>query len=76
MTKADYDDYDFIIGMDRHNIYNINKIIGSDPQKKVHMMLEYTGSDRDVADPWYTGDFEATFQDISEGCNALLEEIL
>lgn len=84
MTKADYDYFDLLIGMDSNNIRNINRIIGSDSKNKVHKMMEYTDSKvhdntifsmtiKDVADPWYTGDFEATYQDISTGCQGLLE---
>lgn len=76
MTKADYDKYDYIIGMDTWNMKNINRIVKSDPQGKVYKLLTFAGRSDDVADPWYTGDFEVTYRDITEGCNALLEEIL
>ena len=72
MTAADYDRYDLIIIMDRNNRRNIMRIIGSDPDNKVHMLMDYTDRPHDVADPWYTGDFELTYKDISEGCAALL----
>ena len=75
MTAADYDRYDYIIIMDRNNARNIRRIIGSDPQNKVRLLMEYAGSSRDVADPWYTGDFEATWRDVTEGCQALLDHI-
>lgn len=76
ITKSDYDKYDYIIGMDTWNIKNINRIIKSDPQGKVRKLLTFAGRSDDVADPWYTGDFEATYRDVTKGCKALLEEIL
>ena len=76
MTAADYDRYDYIPIMDRNNQRNIMRIIGSDPENKVRLLMEYAGSSRDVADPWYTGDFAATWDDITVGCRALLEHII
>ena len=75
MTAADYDRYDHIVIMDRNNKRNIMRIIGCDPEGKVRLLMEYTGRTRDVADPWYTGDFEQTWQDITEGCRALLNAL-
>ena len=75
MTAADYDRYDYIPIMDRNNQRNIMRIIGSDPENKVRLLMEYAGSSRDVADPWYTGDFAATWDDVTKGCKALLENI-
>ena len=75
MTAADYDRYDLIVIMDANNRRNIMRIIGSDPDNKVRRLLDCTDRPRDVADPWYTGDFEQTWQDVSEGCSALLKEI-
>ena len=75
MTAADYDRYDYIPIMDKNNERNILRIIGSDPKHKVRRLMEYAGQSRDVADPWYTGDFEATWQDVTEGCQALLRYI-
>ena len=72
VTAADYDRFDRIICMDSSNLRWLRRIIPDDPQKKVHLMMSYTGSGRDVADPWYTGDFERTFQDILAGCEAML----
>ena len=69
MTKRDYADYDLLIGMDRANIRNMNRICGGDPDNKIRMLL-----DREVADPWYTGNFDATWNDVVEGCTALLGE--
>ena len=76
MTKQDYKEYDYIIGMDAWNIRNIMRIIGSDPEKKVSMLLDF--SDRpgtEIADPWYTGNFDATYDDVLEGCTGLLEHL-
>lgn len=75
ITAADYDRYDCIVIMDSNNRRNIMRIIGSDPEDKVRRLLDCTDRPRDVADPWYTGDFEQTWQDVSEGCSALLKEI-
>ena len=75
MTAADYRYYDYIPIMDRNNRRNIMRIIGSDPEHKVRLLMEYAGSTRDVADPWYTGDFETTWRDVTEGCQALLRSI-
>lgn len=72
LTRADYDRFDLIIGMDDRNIRNMMRICGGDPDNKIHMLMEYTGSHREVADPWYTGDFEATWRDVQAGCQALL----
>lgn len=75
MTKSDYGKYDYIIGMDSANIRNIIRIAGGDPDEKVFKLLSFAGSNRDVADPWYTGDFEATYTDVLAGCRGLMEEI-
>lgn len=72
MTKRDYAHYDYLIGMDTWNIRNMNRICGSDPQGKIVKLLDLTARPGDVADPWYTGDFEATYRDVVEGCEALL----
>ena len=76
MTKADYDRYDYIIGMDIWNMRNIMRIFRKDPEQKVHKLLEFANSDEDIDDPWYTGDFEATYQDVLRGCEGLLNAIL
>ena len=70
MTRADYQRYDLLIGMDSANIRNMTRIAGGDPEGKIRPLLY----DKDVADPWYTGNFEATWQDVLRGCQALLEE--
>lgn len=75
MTRADYAYYDIIIGMDSYNIRNMQRIVGGDPEYKMHMLLEYTGSNESVADPWYTGNFDATWRDCLAGCRALLETL-
>jgi len=72
VTRADYDRFDRIIVMDASNLRWIRRIIPDDPEGKIHMMMSYTGVGRDVADPWYTGDFEETFQDLLEACEAML----
>lgn len=76
VTAADYDHYDRIILMDQNNLRNIRRIIPSDPEGKICLLMSLVGKDRDVADPWYTGDFEATYRDVLEGCKKLLEILL
>ena len=76
LTRADYDNYDYLIGMDNWNIRNIMRIIGDDPENKVHKLLEFADSTAEIDDPWYTGDFETTYQDVLRGCEGLLAEIL
>ncbi len=71
LTREDYDKYDLFVCMDSYNLVNILKIFGADSAGKIHLMLEYVGSNRDVADPWYTGDFDKTYDDIKSGCDAL-----
>ena len=75
LKKSDYGKYDYLIGMDEWNIRNMLRMLGGDPEGKVYKLLSFTGSGRDVADPWYTGDFEATYQDITAGCEALLRQL-
>ena len=72
MTREDYDRFDRIYCMDSSNLRLIKRIIPEDREGKIHLLMSYTGTGRDVADPWYTGDFETTFQDILEGCEAML----
>ena len=74
ITKSDYQEYDLLIGMDRANIRTMKNCWGGDPDGKVRMLLSYCGLDREVADPWYTGDFDATLQDVLSGCRRILEE--
>lgn len=73
VTAADYGRFDRIICMDEPNLRLIKRIIPSDPEGKIHLLMSYTGRHRDVADPWYTGDFEETFQDCLAGCEAMLD---
>ena len=75
LTRADYDRYDYLIAMDSANIRNMNRILGSDPEGKISKLLSFAGSDRDISDPWYTGDFDATYRDVLEGCEALLKKL-
>jgi len=75
MTRKDYQDYDLLIGMERFNIRNMQRICGGDPDGKMHLLLEYAGRSGDIADPYYSGDFDATYRDIVVGCSALLEAI-
>jgi protein-tyrosine phosphatase len=72
VTRTDYDHFDRLICMDASNLRWLHWIIPEDPKGKIHLMMSYTGVGRDVADPWYTGDFEAAFQDILAGCEAML----
>lgn len=76
MEKQDYGKYDYILGMDKYNISNMLRILGGDPDGKVRRLMDFTSRPRDVADPWYTGDFDATYDDIMEGCEALLSYII
>ena len=76
ITRADYDRFDLIICMDRMNLRWLKYIIPNDPDNKVRLMMSYAGQDRDVADPWYTGDFETTYRDINLATDALLNELI
>lgn len=72
LRKEDYDNFDLIIGMDAENMRDMGRLFGNDPAGKVYKMLEFAGIDRDVADPWYTGNFDATYDDVHAGCIGLL----
>ena len=76
MKREDYRTFDYLIGMDSWNIRNMERIAGGDTGHKIFKLMEFTGSKRDVADPWYTGDFETTWEDVTAGCNGLLDYIL
>ena len=76
VTKEDYEYYDLLIIMDDENLWGLRRIIREDPADKIHMLLEYTGENRDVADPWYTGDFDTTYADVARGCRALLDTLI
>ncbi len=73
VTKADYAEYDYLIGMDHWNLKNMLRILKSDPEDKVKLLLDYSDDPRDIADPWYTGGFDVTYSDVVEGCEAFLE---
>ena len=73
LTRADYEKYDFFIGMDSANIRNMHRILGGDPQGKIRKLMDYTARGGDVADPWYTRDFVATYRDVTDGCLGLLK---
>ena len=75
ITKADYENYDFIVAMDMENMRDLDRLSGGDPQKKLHRLMEFAGENRDVADPWYTGDFDTTYMDVLKGCKALLKSL-
>lgn len=75
ITRADYDRFDLLIGMDSHNLYNMNRICGGDPEGKIHALMDYTAHPGEVADPWYTGNFEATWQDVLLGCKGILKAL-
>lgn len=72
LTKRDYEEYDYLVGMDTANIRNMHAIVGGDPKGRIYKLLTFAGSGRDVADPWYTGDFDATYRDVLAGCEGLL----
>ncbi len=75
LTNGDYDRYDLLIGMDQENLWNIHRICGGDFDGKIHLLMDFTDRPGDVADPWYTGDFEAAWRDVLEGCKGLLERL-
>ena len=72
MTKQDYEEYDYIIGMEYQNLRNMQRMIGEDSENKIHKLLDFSDNPRDIADPWYTGKFDRTYDDIVEGCEGLL----
>lgn len=75
LTQEDYDKFDYILGMENSNIRNINRIVGEDSQNKVYRLLDFSKNPRDIADPWYTGNFDKTYQDVLEGCENFLQYI-
>ncbi len=75
MTKQDYAYYDLLIGMDHANLRNMRRIFGGDPDGKLHLLLDYTNRPGEVADPWYTDDFQSTWEDVTEGCQGLLKAL-
>lgn len=76
MTKADYEYYDYLIGMDTANIRNMNRIAGGDPEGKIYKLPSFAGLSKDIADPWYTGNFDETYNDVLEGCDAFLDYLM
>ena len=72
MTRQDYAYYDYVIAMDHYNLHNLKRMFGEDTEHKISLLMDYTHRPGDVADPWYTGDFEATWVDVLEGCKGLL----
>lgn len=75
MIQRDYEQFDYLIGMDDANLTNMRRIIGGDSMQKMQKLLQFAGSDESIADPWYTGDFDETYQDIVKGCTALLQQV-
>lgn len=75
INRHDYDYYDYIVAMDRNNVRNLRNMFNNDPQNKISLLMDYTSRPADVADPWYTGDFETTWDDVLEGCQELLSFI-
>ena len=75
LRLEDYEKYDYLIAMDRNNLRNIQRIIGEDPAGKVRLLLEFAGEYRDIADPWYTGNFDQTYEDVVKGCEGLLSRL-
>lgn len=75
LKKSDYDKYDYIIGMDSWNMRNMKRMLPEDRDNKLHLLLDFSANPRDIADPWYTGDFDTTYDDILEGCTALMNKI-
>ncbi len=76
LTRRDYQRYDYLLGMEQRNLSGMLRILGSDPAGKVHRLLDFTDRPRDIADPWYTGDFDRTYDDVVEGCRGLLAHLL
>ena len=75
IQRADYDAFDYIIAMDEENMRDLHRLTGGDPQGKCHLLLTFAGEEREVADPWYTGNFEVTYRDVDKGCHALLKQL-
>ena len=75
MTVKDYEYYDYLIGMDEWNIRNMKRIVGEDSEEKIHLLLEFLDEPRAIADPWYTGNFDETYDDVVEGCEAFLKHL-
>ena len=76
MKASDYEEYDYLIGMDSANLRNMRRIVGGDSEKKMFLLLEFAGEKGDIADPWYTGNFEDTYREVRRGCEGLLGHLL
>ena len=76
LKKSDYNEYDYLIGMEHANIRNMMRILGGDPEGKVSRLLDFSAEPRDIADPWYTGNYKLTYEQIEEGCQTLLDKLL
>ena len=76
MTAQDYKEYDYLIGMDSANIRNMTRIAGGDPEGKIYKLTAFAGRSGDIADPWYTGDFDETYDDVMAGCQGLLQYLM
>ena len=75
LDRSDYDAYDYLIGMDEENMRDMLRLFGGDPNGKIYKLLRFADEDRDVADPWYTGNFDETYEDVVKGCKGLLEAV-
>ena len=73
IVRSDYSEYDYLVGMERRNLADMLSFFGGDPAHKLFRLLDFSESPRDISDPWYTGDFERTYRDVSEGCKCFLE---
>ena len=76
MTRADYENFNYLIGMDHNNLRNMMRMLKNDSLGKVSLLLDWTEKPRDIADPWYSGNFDLTYEDVTEGCEALLKKLL
>ena len=75
LSASDYDAYDYLIAMDWENVSDMLRLFGGDPKKKIYKLLDFAGENREVADPWYTGNFDETYTDVLRGCTGLLERV-
>ncbi len=73
LKRSEYDKWDMFVGMDSENMYYMHRILGGDPEKKISLLMDYTGRPGEVSDPWYTRDFESTWTDVNEGCEGMLQ---
>ena len=76
ITKEDYHHYDLLIGMDKHNLISMKRFYGDDPENKLCLLADFTDRPRDIADPWYTGNFDATYEDVKDGCEGLIKQYI